>query len=186
MDSLLDSITETSETTSQAMTEIGESEANFRETQINLGRIPEVTALDLAASMGLVKIAAWLLKDTCNIDAVDEPVNIALTVAMKRGFEKAVEFLVNSGACVDLTQHRGQEMLLLVAERDWDSVAQVIADKANVERLEVVPSAAQNQTQLLLAAYHGEDKEIHTVIKQANVDRKVEDCDVGTIAFLLQ
>ena len=51
-------------------------------------------------------------------------------------------------------------MLQLVAERDWDSVAQVIADKANVERLEVVPSAAQNQTQLLLAAYYGDEKQI--------------------------
>lgn len=158
LDSLLDSITETSETTSQAMTEIGESEANFRETQVNLGRIPEVTALHLAASMGLAKVAAMLLKDTSNIDAVDETGNTALAVAMERGFEKAVEFLVNSGVCVDLTQHRGQEMLLLVAERDWDSVAQVIADKANVEPLEVVPSAAQNQTQLLLAAYYGDDK----------------------------
>ncbi|MCJ1429598.1 hypothetical protein MMC29_007513 [Sticta canariensis] len=116
---------------------------------------------------------------------LDETGNTALAVTMERGFEKAVEFLVNSGACVDLTQHPGQEMLLLVADGNWDSVAQVIADKANVERLEVVPSAAQNQTQLVLAAYYGDDKEIQIVIKQANVDRKVKDCDVGTVAFFV-
>lgn len=54
------------------MTEIRGSEANFRETQVNLGRISQVTALHLAASMELASVGAMLLKDTFNIDSVDE------------------------------------------------------------------------------------------------------------------
>ena len=81
----------------------------------------------------------------------------ALAVALEKGFEKAIEFLVNSGAYVGLTQHCGQEMILMVTEKNRGSVAQVIADKANVERLEVMPNAAQNQTQLLLTTYYSDD-----------------------------
>ncbi len=48
-----------------------------------------------------------LLKQTPNIDAVDETGKTTLAVAIERGFEKAVQFLVNSGACVDLRLHHG-------------------------------------------------------------------------------
>ena len=77
------------------------------ETKIRASRIPEATALHLAASMGLAKVASMLLKQTPNIDAVDETGKTTLSVAIERGFEKAVQFLVNSGACVDLRLHHG-------------------------------------------------------------------------------
>ncbi|KAK0728080.1 hypothetical protein B0T26DRAFT_672672 [Lasiosphaeria miniovina] len=70
-------------------------------------RIPEVTALHLAASMGLAKFASMLLKETPNIDAVDETGKTALTVAMERGFEKAVEFLIDGGALVQAQLNAG-------------------------------------------------------------------------------
>ncbi len=57
--------------------------------------------------MGLAKVASMLLKQTPNIDAVDETGKTTLAVAIERGFEKAVQFLVNSGACVDLRLHHG-------------------------------------------------------------------------------
>ena len=68
--------------------------------------------------MGLAKIASLLLKETTNIDAVDETDKTALALALERGFEKAVELLINSGACVDLRHDHGQGVLVLVSERD--------------------------------------------------------------------
>lgn len=93
LESPVESMTEISEDTSQSLTDIDESDAQSLETQVEASRIPEVTALHLAASMGLAKVAAMLMKETSNIDAVDETGNTALAVAMKRGFDKAVEFL---------------------------------------------------------------------------------------------
>lgn len=106
LESLLENIMEFSEDASQSMTEVDSSEAEFATTHIGPGRIPEVTALHLAASMGLAKVAAMLLTETPNIDAVDKTGNTALAVAMERGFEKAVQFLVSSGACVDSKDHK--------------------------------------------------------------------------------
>ena len=57
-------------------------------------KLPEVTALYLAASMGLVKVASMLLNAVPNIDAVDGSGKTVLAVAIERGFEKAVELLV--------------------------------------------------------------------------------------------
>lgn len=71
--------------------------------------MPEVTALHLAASMGLARVAALLVKESRDIDAVDDSGKTALVLAMERGFEKAAEFLINSGARVDLSTEHGQE-----------------------------------------------------------------------------
>ena len=100
------------------------------ETKIKTSRIPEVTALHLAASMGLAKIASLLLKETTNIDAVDETGKTALALALERGFEKAVEFLLNSGACVDLRHEHGRGVLLLITERGWYNAGNTIVKKA--------------------------------------------------------
>lgn len=53
--------------------------------------------------MGLARVASILLKGNPNIDAIDETGKTALEVAMERGFEKAVEFLVSSGAAVNFS-----------------------------------------------------------------------------------
>lgn len=63
-ESLLDDITEMSDDTSQLITELDNSEAELTTTQLEPSRVPEVTALHLAASMGLAKVAAMLLKDS--------------------------------------------------------------------------------------------------------------------------
>ena len=117
--SLLESLTEVADDMSQAATETGESEseAELQEIQAEVSQLPEVTALHLAASMGVAKVAAMLLKETPNIDAVDENGNTAPAVAIERGFEKAVEFLVISGACVDLGHQHGREVFLLITEK---------------------------------------------------------------------
>lgn len=107
-ESILESQTEAFEHGSQSTTETEENELDSLKTQIEAGRIPEVTALHLAASMGLAKVAALLMKDNPNINAVDETGSTALAVAMERVFEKAVDFLVNSGARVDLEHDHGR------------------------------------------------------------------------------
>nr|POE71802.1 isoform 2 of ankyrin-3 [Quercus suber] len=82
-------------------------------------KLPEVTALHLAASMGLVQVASMLLSNVSEIDTVDESGKTALMVAIERGFEKAVELLLTRGASVSLDSEYGVEVLLLVTESDW-------------------------------------------------------------------
>ncbi|KAL4804848.1 hypothetical protein BDV18DRAFT_161941 [Aspergillus unguis] len=90
----------------------------------------EVTALHLAASMGLTKVAAMLLNETSDIDAEDETGKTPLAVAMEKGFEKAVELLIQSGASVDLRTEHGRSMLLFAAERKWTGVREMIVERA--------------------------------------------------------
>ncbi len=79
--------------------------------------------------MGLAKIASLLLKEITNINAVDETGKTALALALKRGFENAAAFLVNSGASVDLQHEHGRGVLLLVTERGWYNTANNIVEK---------------------------------------------------------
>lgn len=179
VETLVDSATEMSENTSQDITE------ELVATQNEPSRVPEVTALHLAASMGLAKVAAILLNETPNIDAVDESGNTALAVAMERGFEKAVEFLVNSGASVDLRDHHGQNVLLLVTERDWDSVAEVVARKAKETLSENCQSAEQDSVKILLAAYYGDTESTQQVIAQGRVNLKFQERNLGSFALFI-
>lgn len=126
------------------------------ETQVKTNYMPEVTALHLAASMGLAKVASMLLNEIPNIDAVDESGKTALALAMERGFEKAVEFLVNSGASVDLGSEHGQGVLLLITESDWHKVVETIATRARTVLPDPTAETSQDAIQLLLAAYYGE------------------------------
>jgi len=73
--------------------------------------------------MGLSKVANMLIDESDYIDTLDENGKTALTVAVEKGFEKAVELLLLSGALVDLKTHHGQLILLLVIERDWHEAA---------------------------------------------------------------
>lgn len=179
VDTLIDSVTETSESTSQYLTE------ELVATQQEPSRVPEVTALHLAASMGLAKVAAILLNESPNIDAIDESGNTALAVAMERGFEKAVEFLVNSGSRVDLKDHHGQNVLLLVTERDWHSVAEIVVRKAKETLSGNDESARQDSVNILLAAYHGDTQGIQQVIAQGRFNLKIQECNVGAMALFI-
>ncbi|KAI9859761.1 MAG: hypothetical protein M1813_006478 [Trichoglossum hirsutum] len=160
-------------------------EANLWETKIKSSRIPEVTALHLAASMGLAKVASMLLKETPNIDAVDETGKTALAVAMERGFEKAVEFLVNSGACVDLRHDHGRAILLHVTERNWHNAGKIIAERAQSSMSDDDSSVVRNQLRFILAVYHGEVDGVRHLVHQDDLNLECGDRTTGEMALFL-
>lgn len=155
------------------------------ETKIRSSRIPEVTALHLAASMGLAKIASLLLKETSNIDAVDETIKTALGLALERGFEKAVELLVNSGACVDLRHDHGQGVLLLVTERDWDVAADSIVTRARRAMDEETSSIERQRLSILLATYDGNVEKLQQMIAEGALDLSSQFRKVGETSLFL-
>lgn len=155
------------------------------ENTIMASRIPEVTALHLAASMGLAKVASMLLKQTPNIDAVDETGKTALTVAMERGFEKAVEFLVNSGASVDLRSDHGQSVLLLVTERDWHNIADTIAEGALSDIRRDSSEAGHFGLRFLLGAYYNSSKQVQKLIRTGVLNLKEHNSAAGKMALFL-
>jgi ankyrin repeat protein len=75
-------------------------------------------------------------------------------------FEKAVEFLISSGARVDLCNEHGQGIFLLVAERDWGYVADMIAKRALATTPEVY------SVSLLTATYYGNEKQVSNLLDQ--------------------
>ncbi|KAL8952932.1 MAG: hypothetical protein Q9222_001191 [Ikaeria aurantiellina] len=123
------------------------------ETKIKTCRIPELTALHLAVSMGLARIASLLLKETTNVDAVDENGKTPFVLALERGFEKAIEFLINSGASVDLRNASGRGLLLLMSERSWYNAGDAIVEKARLTVDEDKSGRSQDRIHFLLAAY---------------------------------
>lgn len=160
-------------------------EEEIWETKIKTSRIPEVTALHLAASMGLAKIASLLLKETTNIDAVDETGKTALALALERGFEKAVEFLLNSGACVDLRHEHGRGVLLLITERGWYNAGNTIIENARLTAKEEVPGRAQDRIYFLLAAYEGNIDELTLIGNRDELTLKYMDSDISAAALCL-
>ena len=155
------------------------------ETKIKNSRIPEVTALHLAASMGLAKIASLLLKETTNIDAVDETGKTALALALERGFEKAVEFLLNSGACVDLRHNHGRGVLLLITERGWYNAGNTIVENARLTAEEESPGRAQDRIYFLLAAYENDIGESTRLAARDELQLKSKDRDISAAALFL-
>ncbi|KAL8861144.1 MAG: hypothetical protein Q9178_002360 [Gyalolechia marmorata] len=155
------------------------------ETKIKTSGVPEVTALHLAASMGLAKIASLLLKETTNIDAVDETGKTALALALERGFEKAVEFLINSGACVDLRHEHGRGVLLLITERGWFNAGNTIVEKARLTADEELPGRAQDRVRLLLAVYENNIGESTRVGASAELQLPDTDRDIAAVALFL-
>lgn len=170
-------------TSSDTITQVGDEEV--WETKIKSSRIPEVTALHLAASMGLAKIASLLLKETTNIDAVDETGKTALTLALERGFEKAVELLVNSGACVDLRLDHGRGIFLLVTERNWHSAAESIAEKARITATQETSAHEQDQVRFLLAVYFGHIDESKQLLREGRLELVSRDRGIGKMALFL-
>lgn len=155
------------------------------ETKIKTSRIPEVTALHLAASMGLAKIASLLLKETTNIDAVDETGKTALALALERGFEKAVEFLVNSGASVDLRHEHGRGVLLLVTERGWYNAGDTIVEKARLTGKEETSESVRDRIYLLLSAYEDNVSELTRLVAIKNICLQSDDRDIGAAALFV-
>ena len=162
-----------------------DNDINSWETRLRSSRIPEVTALHLAASMGLAKVASMLLKESPDIDAKDETGKTALSVAMERGFEKAVEFLVDSGANVDLWNEHGRGVLLLIAERDWHKVGEVIVHRTKEKIKKYGSRVGQGQVQLLLAAYSGDYKEIQRLVNEDDINLRNKDSSIGATALFV-
>lgn len=117
----------------------------------------EVTALHLAASMGLARVAAIVLGEVPNIDAVDESGKSGLAVAIERGFGKAVELLMNSGASVDLNTEHGQSVFLFICENHWEGAAATIAQRSasGCSEKQNHEDQSSQYARLLLAAFHG-------------------------------
>ena len=155
------------------------------EVHIYRNQIPEVTALHLAASMGLAKVASMLLNEVPNIDAVDITGKTALTLAIERGFEKAVEFLVNSGASVDLATEHGQGVFLLTTESDWQKAADTIASNAQLTLSNDRTSHGQCLKRLLLAAYSGDEAEFEHLEMEKAIDIRAKDSKIAAIALFL-
>lgn len=155
------------------------------ETKIKSSRIPEVTALHLAASMGLAKIASLLLKETTNIDAVDETGKTALALALERGFEKAVEFLLDSGACVDLRHEHGRGVLLLITERGWYNAGNILVERTRRTAEEEAPGRAQDRIYFLLAAYENDIGESMRLAAKDELQLGSKDSDISAAALSL-
>lgn len=181
------SISSRTTTGSGTDTSIGDQtkDGEFWETKIKNSRIPEVTALHLAASIGLAKIASLLLKETTNIDAVDETGKTALALALEQGFEKAVEFLLNSGACVDLRHEHGRGLLILITERGWYNAGNAIVEKARLTAEEESPGRAQDRIYFLLAAYGNNIGELTRLAAMDELQLKSMDRDISAVAVVL-
>lgn len=160
-------------------------ETNIWEDKMKSSRIPEVTALHLAASMGLAKVASMLLKETPDINTVNETSKTALAVAIERGFEKAVEFLVNSGACVDLRHAHGRLTLLRATERNWQNVGNIIAERARITLSNEDSAPAHHQVKLILATYYGQVQEILQLVQPVDLDLKSGDRSTGEMALFI-
>ncbi|KAI9714422.1 MAG: hypothetical protein M1820_000383 [Bogoriella megaspora] len=160
-------------------------EAEGWEANVRSGRIPEVTALHLAASMGLAKVASMLLKETPNIDTTGETGKTALALAMERGFERAVDFLLGSGACVDLRHDHGRSGLLLIAERGWRKAGDAIIAKARDELSSKSNDTLSHQVQLILATYSGQGDSIGDIVMKGALDLTGGDADVASICLFL-
>ncbi|KAL8690273.1 MAG: hypothetical protein Q9218_004239 [Villophora microphyllina] len=175
----------TASDTSTLMGDRAEDE-EFWETKIKSSRVPEVTALHLAASMGLAKVASLLLKGTTNIDAVDETGKTALALALERGFEKAVEFLLKSGACVDLRHDHGQAVLLLITERGWYNAGEILVEKNRLTvQEEEAPGRTQDRVYFLLAAYENNVGELMRLATKNELQLRSTDRDISAAALFL-
>lgn len=171
-------------------TESSLSRPDIWQGPIRASQGPEVTALHLAASMGLAKVASMLLQGTPDVDAMDENGNTALTVAMNRGFEKAVEFLIENGACVDLKHEHGRAILLFAAERKWNRVCDVILEKSMTTALVKQDSSAaaasfQHLINTIVAVYQGDPVQLRELVVVANKDLLTAYRDIWGFALFL-
>ena len=135
--------------------------------------------------MGLAKIASLLLKETTNINAVNETEKTALTLALERGFEKAVEFLLNSGAWVDLRHEHGRGVILLIIERGWYNAGNTIVETARLTTEEEPPGRVRDRIYFLLAAYENNIGESMRLRAREKLQLKSTDRDISAAALFL-
>ena len=109
---------------------------------------------------------------------MDEAGKPAVAVATEYGYERAVEFLINSGAHVDLRHVHGREILLLVAERSWHSLGARIAANAQSEMQQDHIGLQEQQTLLFLAAYLGDVDEVQRLIQLVDIDQESQSWDL--------
>lgn len=128
------------------------------------------------------EIVSLLLRETINIDAVDETDKTALALASKLEFEKAVEFLINS---VDLRHDHGQEVFLLMIERDWHVAEDGIIMRARAKVDEEAYSAERDQISLLLAVYDGDVDKVRQITEERNLDLKSAHHKIGEVSLFL-
>ena len=69
--------------------------------------ILEITALYLTALISLAKVILIILKETSNIDTINEMRKTVLAIIIEREFEKIVKFLINSNTRVNLYKPHG-------------------------------------------------------------------------------
>lgn len=155
------------------------------ETKIQNSRYLEVTILHLATSIGLAKIASLLLKETTNIDTVDETGKPALALALERGFEKAIEFLLHSGGCVDLRYDHGRGVFLLITERGWYNAGNILVEKNRRIAEEEAPGWAQDRIDFLLAAYQNNIDESMRLAAKDELQLRGKDGDISATALFL-
>ncbi|KAL9578374.1 MAG: hypothetical protein Q9212_005757 [Teloschistes hypoglaucus] len=155
------------------------------ETKIKCSRNPDFTALHLAASIGLAKAASSLLKERTNMDAVDETGKTALASGLEQGFERAFEFLLHSGACVDLRYDHGRGVLLLITEREWYNAGDIVVDKSRLMAEEEAPGWVQDRIRFLLAAYENNIDESMRLAAKDGFQLRGEDDDVSATALFL-
>lgn len=175
----LSALSSTDDLTSEVSMSSSTAAANQLKLDATQSRFPEVTALHLAASMGLAKVASMLLRNASDIDAVDGTGKTALAIAMERGMQSAVSLLIENGASVALDSAQGQRVFLLTAEREWSGVADSIIRKAT-------ESGASSEVRLLIAAYQGDVAEIQKLSSgMLELVLKTTAQDFGATALLL-
>lgn len=140
----------------------------------------EVTALHLAASMGVTQLVATLIHGGCDINAVDESGKTALDVALDRGFGKTAEVLAKNGARIDLRDERGQKLLLRAVEGAWDKLGDIICNAAlNAGETTSHPAL------LLQAAYTDKAEVVARLANSSQVDLKGSDKRLGENALFV-
>lgn len=88
-------------------------------------------------------------------------------------------------AFLDLRHYHGQQVLLLVTGRGWNTVAEVICSRAKSAATEDESDVARDRILLLLVAYEGDKRGTQLVIRQAIVDLKSDDRTVGVYALFI-
>ncbi|KAL8684464.1 MAG: hypothetical protein Q9224_006336, partial [Gallowayella concinna] len=109
----------------------------------------------------------------------------ALALALERGFEKAVEFLLNSGACVDLRHDHGRGVLLLMTERGWHHAGSILVEKTRLTAKEEGPGRAQDRLYFLLAAYKNDIGEAIRLAAKDGLQLGSTDRDISAAALFL-
>lgn len=89
---------------------------------------PEDTpSLVQACEKGHFQTAKFLIRDHCDVNAVNETGDTALIVSAKKGCTKLVELLLKNGADVSLTDRSGKTALTWAVEKNLQDVKEVLA-----------------------------------------------------------